>query len=208
MWNILPFPVKRVIVIEQRDEVRREVSFSAFDFENQKFLWRDVMVSEKWWVNLTGVTHDRIALKVFESTENPDRTSFLYLSAQDGTLKEPGIQQNQELNTNVPLQPFQYLEGEKDFETVKSFLKSKIETEPCLGVEYLEYEGYIIISCYSGDPALYNNQLVIFNSSGECLYQEEIGTNLKGIGVNTFFMTSGYLFFVKNKTELVTFRIV
>ncbi len=208
IWNVLPFPGKRVMVIEQRDEVRRAVSFSAFDFEDQEFLWRDVSVSERWWVNLVGVTDDRIVLKVFESTENPDKTSFLYLTAEDGKMTDPGIQQNQELNTNVLLQPFQYLEGEKDFETVKSFLKSKIETKPCLGVEYLEYEGYIIISYYSGDPAAYNNQLVIFNSSGECLYQEEIGTNLKGIGVNTFFMTSGYLFFVKNKTELVTFRIV
>jgi hypothetical protein len=106
------------------------------------------------------------------------------------------------------VQPFQYLDGEPDFETVKAFLKSKLEIAPRLGAEYLEYGDRIIISYYLGDPAAFVNRLVIFNSMGEYLYQEEIGTNLKGIGINTFFIASGCLFFVKNRTELVTFRIV
>lgn len=208
VWNILPFPGKPVMVIEQRDDVRRMVSFSAFDFENQRFLWRDVTTREKWWVNLAGVTQDRIVLKVFESTENPDKTSFLCLSAENGNVVESDLQQNDWLHTNDTLQPFQYLDGEPDFETVKNFLKSKMEPAPRLGAEYLEYADYIIISFYSGDPAAFKNRLAIFNSLGECLYEEEIGTNLKGIGINTFFIASGHLFFVKNRTELVTFRIV
>jgi Domain of unknown function (DUF4905) len=208
VWNILPFPGAPVIVIEQRDDARRVVSFSAFDFENQGFLWRDVAIKEKWWANLAGVTRDRVVLKIFENTENPDKTSFLCLSAEDGSVTESDLQQNEWLHTNDTLQPFQYLDGETDFETVKNFLKINTEPSPMLGAEYLEYAGYIIISFYSGNLAAFVNRLAIFSSLGECLYVEEIGTNLKGIGINTFFIASGYLFFVKNRTELVTFRIV
>jgi len=207
-WNILPFPGRSVIVIEQRDDVRRVVSFSAYDFKNDGFLWRDVITREKWWVNLAGVSSNQVLLKVFENTENPDKTSVLCLSMDDGSEIIPDSQQNEGLHTNDTVHPFQYLDGEPDFDTVKNFLKSKMEPAPRLGAEYMEHEGYIIISYYAGAPAAYANLLAIFNSQGECLYHEEIGTNLKGIGLNTFFILSGYLFFVKNRTELVTFRIV
>jgi Domain of unknown function (DUF4905) len=208
VWNLLAFEGKPWIIMEQRDEVKRVASFSLFDFKNQRFLWRDVVTPEKWWVNLAGFTTDHIVLKVFESTENPDKTSLLFLSLKDGSAVDSIAQQNDWLHTNDTVQPFQYLDGEPDFETVKKFLKSKFEVIPRLGVEYLEYVGHIIISYYAGDPAAFINRMALFNMQGECLYEDEIGTNLKGIGVNTFFIVSGYLFFVKNGTELVTFRIV
>jgi Domain of unknown function (DUF4905) len=208
VWNLLPFAGKPVLVIEQRDEGKRIASFSAFNFENQRFLWRDVVLPEKWWLNLAGVTQEHVVLKVFENTENPDKTYLLFLSLEDGNVVDHTVQQNDWTHTNDSVQPFQYLDGEPDFETVKNFLTSKRQTTPRLGAEYLEHADRIIISYYTGDPAAFVNRLVIFNSLGECLYQEEIGTNLKGIGINTFFIVSNYLFFVKNKTELVTFRIV
>jgi hypothetical protein len=207
VWNLLAFEGK-LIVIEQRDETKRVASFSLFDFENQRFLWRDVVSPEKWWVNLAGVTPDHVVLKVFESTENPDKTSFLFLSIKDGKVMDYIAQQNDWVHTNDVMQPFQYLDGEPDFETVKDFLKSKFRVTPMLGVEYREHAGYMIISYYVGDPAHFANRIALFNTQGDCLYEYEIGTNLKGIGVNTFFIVSGRLFFVKNRTELVTFRIV
>jgi hypothetical protein len=208
VWNLLPLAVRPVLVIEQRDERKRITSFSAFNFEKQIFLWRDVVVHEKWWVNLVGVTRDQVVLKVFESMENPDKTSLLFLSVEEGKVVDHSLQQNDWLHTNDSRQPFQYLDGEPDFETVKNFLKTKMEITPRLGAEYLQYADRIIISYYAGDPAAFVNYLVIFNSLGECFYHEEIGTNLKGIGTNTFFIASDHLFFVKNRTELVTFRIV
>jgi hypothetical protein len=204
----LPFSDKPLIVIEQRDEQKRRASFSLYDFEQKRFLWRDVVLPEKWWINLVGITKDSIVLRIFESTENPDKTSFLFLSVEDGRVMEHPPQQIDWVHTNAALQPFQYLDSEPDFETVKNFLKTKFAIIPKLGIEYLEYAGHVIISYYAGDPAAFINRLALFTEQGECLYEVEIGTNLKGMGINTFFITSGYLFFVKNKTELVTFRIV
>ena len=83
-----PFPFGHVgeIAIEQRDELKRVVSFSLYHFGDHKFLWRDLVLPEKWWVNLAGVSNELIGLKVFESTENPDKTSFLFLNVQDGSV--------------------------------------------------------------------------------------------------------------------------
>lgn len=205
VWNLLPHAQKPIIVMEQRDEERRLVSFSGFDFVNQKFLWREVTLPEKWWVNLVAVEHDYAVLKVFESMENPDKTSLHFLSLEDGRiLKDEPM--DTLAHTSKAIYPFQYLDGDPDFETVKNFIQTKGKAIPRLGAEYIEHEGFIFISYYRGD-ALTNN-LAIFNEVGDCVYEETIGTNLKGIGLNTFFIASGYLFFVKNKIELVTFRIV
>lgn len=205
VWNLLPHAQKPLIVIEQRDEEHRLVAFSAFDFVNQKFLWRDVVLAEKWWVNLVAVEHGYAVLKIFESMENPDKTSLHFLSLEDGKiLKEQPVAAS--AHTNKAVHPFQYLQGEPDFETVKKFIQTKRKAMPRLGAEYLEWEGFIFISYYVGDAL--TNYLAIFDEVGDCVYEEKIGTNLKGIGVNTFFIASGYLFFVKNKIELVTFRIV
>lgn len=208
VWNMLPFAGKPVIAIEQRDEVKRLVSFSAYHFIDHRFLWRDVVLPEKWWVNLAGTTKDHMVLKVFENTENPDKTSFFLLEADTGKLVSTPHQQIDWVHTNDTVHPFQYLDGEPEFETLKSFISSQHKQAAMLGAEYMEYAGQVIISYYVGAPAKFKNLLAIFNQQGESLYEEEIGTNLKGIGINTFFITSGYLFFVKNKTELVTFRIV
>lgn len=208
VWNLLPFAGKPLMVIEQRDEMKRLVSFSAYHFIDHRFLWRDVVLSEKWWVNLAGTTKDHIVLKVFENTENPDKTSFLLLEVDTGKIVLDQHQQLDWVHANDTVHPFQYLDGEPEFESVKNFLNTQHKEIPMLGAEYMEYANHIIISYYAGAPARFNNRLAIFNLKGECLHEEEIGTNLKGIGINTFFITSGYLFFVKNKTELVTFRIV
>lgn len=205
VWNLLPHAQKPLIVIEQRDEEHRLVAFSGFNFGHQKFLWRDVVLPEKWWINLVAVEHDYAVLKVFESMENPDKTSLHFLSLEDGKiLKEQPVAAS--AHTNKAVHPFQYLQGEPDFETVKKFIQTKRKAMPRLGAEYLEWEGFIFISYYVGDAL--TNYLAIFDEVGDCVYEEKIGTNLKGIGVNTFFIASGYLFFVKNKIELVTFRIV
>jgi len=208
VWNLLPLENSPLIAIEQRDELRRVASFSLYHFGDHKFLWRDLVLPEKWWVNLAGVSNEWIVLKVFESTENPDKTSFLFLNVKDGSVVANAPQQFETEYTNTALYPFQYLDGEPDFDTVQRFLSTRFDATPRLGAEYLEQDDLVIISFYTGNPAAFINRLVIVNSTGKCLYEDEIGMNLKGIGVNTFFVASGNLFFVKNKSELVTFRIV
>ena len=206
IWNMVPVPGKPILIIELRNDLTRNVSFSAFDYSNQEFLWREVVLPEKWWVTLLGATGDVVRMKVFESSDNPDKTSFLNIILNSGELVS-----TTESFTALPdeaLRPAQYLDGEEEFEVVKNFLQKKLQVTPKLGAEYLVHGNYIFISYYKGNPASFVNSFSVFTQQGKLVLEEEIGTNLKGIGWNTFFIVNDRVFFVKNKMELVTFRIV
>jgi hypothetical protein len=207
IWNVLPVPGKPWVVVEERDETNRKVSFCAIDYQKKEIVWRNNSLPELWWINLVRVTPSQVLFKIFVNTSNPDVTHVLALSVAEGKPLDPPIEIEDE-HTNELIQPFQYLAGEHDFETVKQFVVGRTQKLPLLGAEYLEHAGFIFISHYFGNPGSFTNVLACFSSAGNIVWQEEIGTNLKGIGVNTFFVVADYLFFVKNKSELVTFRIV
>lgn len=207
LWNIVPVPGKSLLVLEERHDVSRKVTFSAWDYEQRKFAWHNKPAAEPWWVNLSFVTPSHVWVKEFESTTNPDKTKWHALSIDTGEQVEIAEPETI-LHTNTLFHPFQFLAGEPDFETIKGFLKEKLGREALLGAEYREEYEHIFISYYHGAPAAFLNHLACFSKAGEMVWEEEIGMNLKGIGVNTFFLVSGNLFFVKNKTELVTYRIV
>ena len=207
IWNVLPVPGKAWVIAEERNDSTRQVSFAAIDYKNGKLLWRSSSPTETWWINLVRVTNEQVQLKIFENTSNPDKTYWQVLSLENGAViqEDPKIETEY---TNEVVHPFQYRVGEGDFETIKIFLNERLNVIPILGVEYVEFADLVFISYYFGNPGTFNNTLVCFKKTGELLWQEEIGTNLKGIGVNTFLLVANQLFFVKNKTELVTFGIV
>lgn len=207
VWNVMPASAQPLLIIENRDDQKRIATFSAWNYETLKFVWRDVMLSEKWWLTLCAVENEAVVLKVFDSTDNPDKTSFQRIALNSGEVLKNSNSEIASVEQHVQY-PAQYLDGEADFEVVKNFLLKKLKVNALLGAEYLEAGDFIFISYYKGTPASFVNSFCVFDGGGRCLFDEEIGTNLKGIGWNTFFIASGRVFFVKNKMELVTFRIV
>lgn len=202
----MPVPGRSWVVMELRNEARRKVVVVMYNYDTHKVVWVAPNLPEAWWINLTDVSVDYVCLTQFESTDNPDRTGVIYLTTKDGSIVPPP---EIELvnHTNQSQFPFQYVMGEPEFETVKKFL-SGFATNISMGVEYLELTNHVLISYYEGVPGSYTNSLACFSRQGKLLWQEQIGMNLKGIGINTFFMVAERIFFVKNRSELVTFRIV
>jgi hypothetical protein len=108
--------------------------------------------------------------------------------------------------------PVQYVEGMPHFETVKLFIQQKTNYRPIIGAEYLEWKELIMIGCYvkdgtklPGNQGSLANYLLVFSSEGEVLLEVKLGEKLTGLGTDTFFMLSGCLFLVKNKSELVVY---
>jgi hypothetical protein len=109
---------------------------------------------------------------------------------------------------NFPvIRPFQYEEGTAHFNTVKDFLQSRLGIIPVASIEYLEFESLIIVSVFLNEQGL-ANYLYAFDTSGQMLVKEMLGEGLKGVGLDTFFIFSGHLIFVKNKNELISYKIV
>ena len=109
---------------------------------------------------------------------------------------------------NFPvIRPFQYEQGTAHFETVRYFLESRLGIEPVATIEYLESGGLIMVSVFLNEEGL-ANYLYALSASGEVLLKEKLGENLKGVALDTFFIFSGHLIFVKNKNELISYKIV
>jgi hypothetical protein len=204
IWNLMPVPELECMVIEERNDTTRKVSITCIEFSG-KLVWRNTNLPETWWINLSHVTPQYILLRMFESTTNPDAVQVIALNLRDGAVTAT---QPEADYTIAALRPFVYVQGEADFETVQKFLIQKLKQPVYLGAEYLEVKDLILISYYTGQPADFTNVLACFGREGSLHWHEEIGTNLKGMGMGTFFIATNTLFFVKNKTELVTFRIV
>jgi len=101
--------------------------------------------------------------------------------------------------------PVQYVEGMPHFETVKMFIQQKTTYQPIRGAEYLEWKDWIMVSLYTEEESSLANYLLVFSREGEVLLEVKLGEKLTALGTDTFFMLSGCLFLVKNKSELVAY---
>jgi hypothetical protein len=109
---------------------------------------------------------------------------------------------------NFPvIRPFQYEEGTAHFDTVRHFLQTRLGVAPLATIEYLEFESLIIVSFFVNEHDL-ANYLYGFDANGKLLMKEKLGENLKGVGLDTFFVFSGRLIFVRNKNELRSYKIL
>lgn len=86
VWNTITAPDEPVLIIEDRDPVRKQVLFSALNFNTNTFLWRDKPLEETWWVNASAVTCGIILFTVYLDTNNPDKKGILAYSLQDMSL--------------------------------------------------------------------------------------------------------------------------
>jgi hypothetical protein len=105
------------------------------------------------------------------------------------------------------IRPLHYREGESGFETVKKYLMRIGEKELITGVDYLEHAGFVVLSVYVEEDGL-ANFLIVLDQEGTVVLREKAGGNLKGIGIDTFFILEGSLFFVKNKRELLRYKLI
>ena len=170
-------------------------SLLAYHLNRQNVLWwqNDFSVTS---ISRHSVTGYALKLGLREIT----------LDLVTGEKRVPSIIDESEQNFPV-MRPFHYLEGSENFNTVKSFLQHKFNLSPLAGIDYLEHDNLIFISCYIQYDGL-ANFLIVVSTQGDVLLYEKTGEALKGIGMDTFFVLEGSLIFVKNKHELIRYNLV
>ncbi len=168
----------------------------AFDINQQKILWQYDHFS------FACLHNDKIKGHFLSETATP-----VMVDSHTGQIFE-NIDFVPVPSENICItKPFQYTAGEANFETVKSFLARKMDVKLVAGAEYLEYSSLIFISYYVQQDSL-ANYLVVIREDGVVVANEKLDDQLKGLGLETFFILAGCLIFVRNKRELVSFRIV
>jgi hypothetical protein len=171
-------------------------SVFAYDLSDQKLVWwrNNFALTGLWPGRLEGVDLKFGSRNITLDPENGNELAEeAYLSAGEQNL--------------LIIRPFQYQEGSDHFATVSRFLETKSHISPVISLEYSEFNSLILISAFVNRMDL-ANYLIVFNSDGQVLLQETLGEHLKGIALDTFFIFSGYLIFVKNNCELVIYKFV
>lgn len=158
-----------------------------------------------WWRNgfsLAGVVHQVVQ---GNDARSPEREITLDLFT--GNPVQPADSHLADSQNFAVIRPFQYEEGTAHFNTVRDFLHSRVGIVPVQRIEYLENDELIVISVFVRENEL-ANYLIVFDSDGNFLLREKLGDNLKGIALDTFFVFSGHLIFIKDKKELRAYKIL
>lgn len=158
----------------------------------------------EWWNNdfsLSEVRHQRLI--GFAS-----KLGLKSMSLDLQTGKETDDEAPEEITENVLRRPVQYPEDHEYFKTVQSFLADRFNLSVISALEYLEWEKWIFISYYESDTTGLANYLLVLSVDGEELLREKLDGPVKGIGLDTFFLLGGFLIFVKNKAELVSYKLL
>lgn len=233
------------LYIEVRDVAQKRVTFSALNVQDTKWLWRDIVFEETWWISLTAVSGDILLLTLYTDSGNPDKKSLIaydviqgqiawwkngfslsavnssfvlgidlkfaaksiVLDLFSGELVDHGDFHLEHVQNFPVIRPFQYEQDTAHFNTVRDFLELKCGIKAVVNLEYLEFESLIIASVFVKEQDL-ANYLYVFTAEGNVVLKELLGRDLKGVGLDTFFIFSGQLIFVKNKCELLSYKIV
>ena len=158
-----------------------------------------------WWQN--GFSFSSVNQRYVKGQDYkfPGKESFLdLLTGQPVGPVEFDLEDSQ----NFPvIRPFQYEEGTAHFDTVKQFMQTRLGVSPVAIIEYLEVKSLIFVSVFQNKEGL-ANFLYVIQANGDVLMEEQLGTHLKGVALDTFFIFSGNLIFVKNKNVLISYKIV
>ena len=158
-----------------------------------------------WWYNGFSITSINRLFVIGVDAKLPEKQIILDLSTGKAVRN---VDFDLADSQNFPvIRPFQYEEGTAHFNTVKDFLYSRLGISPVASIEYLEIEDLIIVSIFVKQQGL-ANYLYGFDANGEVLIREKLGEDLKGVAIDTFFVFSGHLIYVKNKNELISYKIV
>ena len=171
-------------------------SLIAFDVHLQQI---------RWWKNNFVVAYVSNGAVVGHDVKFGAGT--VCLDIRSGTERAGAMQEFQPSQNLSLIKPLQYIQGTDHFETVSVFLERKCSITPVYALEYSEHKAMIIVSAFVGLTDL-ANYLIVFNSEGDIVLKEQLGENLKGIAYDTFFIMAGFLIFVKNKRELISYRFV
>ncbi|WP_276497046.1 DUF4905 domain-containing protein [Pontibacter litorisediminis] len=107
------------------------------------------------------------------------------------------------------LYPVLYREGEPYFAQVRAFLQEQLQVQPLQALEYAETENALVISFYTGGAdGKIQNDLAIFDLAGNLHRKMKIGSDLSGIGSDTFFIFNHNLYFILNKDILQVFQLL
>lgn len=179
--------------------------------EPQGIIAVDIVTQELLWQTQDATFYQVLDNQLIAVSMKQTSRQYLLLAPKTGEI----LDQFRELegkfalkNENNPtLFPFHYHNEMAYFQTVAIFLKKKFNLQIVQAVDYLEYESFIIISYFYKKADELINNLLVLDEQNQVLLHQNIGLQLTGISLDTFFVFREQLFFVKHKTHLESLKL-
>ena len=86
LWRLLPSGSGH-IVIEDRDIQQKSVSFACLDYATGNVLWKDVQLSEKWWITIEAIHRDVLFLHEYVSPDMPEHKKIFAVDINTGRTR-------------------------------------------------------------------------------------------------------------------------
>lgn len=83
IWRLLPADAG-YLVGEDRDHEKRTVSFFCIDEQSGKTLWKDLQLSEPWWISIEAVHRNVVFLHEFVRPDFPDHQKIIAVELESG----------------------------------------------------------------------------------------------------------------------------
>jgi hypothetical protein len=74
------------IVLEIRDETRRQVNFSAISLTDGAIKWEGLQPHKSWWLGLVGVEENYVIIHQYSSNQKPESIALFILEVATGVL--------------------------------------------------------------------------------------------------------------------------
>jgi hypothetical protein len=177
----------------------------ALDTRTGKLVWKD-----------TGKTFYHISedhLIVTEGEE--DSRKYLQLDPADGRLiGEINLKEvfkiasaKKDPDSLKIRNPFHFSSEHPYFSKIAGFVGEITGEQPVIGADYMENGEQVIISFYLYSTEGLSNYLILVDEEGKVIFRECLGSHIKGIGFDTFFVFGRTLIFIKEKKELIFLNI-
>lgn len=71
-------------VLEIRDEINRQVSFSCVNISKGNILWENLSPEKSWWLSLVGIFDEFLFIHKYSSSQKPEPEGLLVLAIESG----------------------------------------------------------------------------------------------------------------------------
>lgn len=207
IWNIEISPKGELLALEIRDEKSKMVSFSIFHFQNKKWLWYNVEFEETWWLNLQAIDEEKLYLNYFYNDKNPEEKKIVVVDIKGKQVVDELEKHELVKEKSSLMLPYHYQKGSDNFMDVAQFLAQQYSLDIVNSLDYLQTASVIVISYYLYIEDSLANFLLILDEKGNELEHIQLGSELKKVGMHTFFVTNHFLVTIKDKTELKIYTL-
>lgn len=237
VWKIVFDKTAGNFCIETHDRETQEIAFHVVDTDRFRVIWEGNPVTSIDIVSLLAVVDNHLILAMYSDPEEPKISQLIcydvnyekivwelsdteFVGIRSGVIvSEKGKERTLDISTgketsgsgileNYHLRtPERYLEESEYFETVRSFIASKLNESPVRVIDYLETSHSILISYYLYDERNYHQYLTIFGKNGSLKKKITLEKDLQGIGTESFVIQGDYFYFVRGRSDFIRERL-